>query len=150
MDWTTFVADNIIWAWLIVGLGLVALEITVPGALLIWMGVAAIATAILLKLFTIGTALQFALFGILAIVFVCLAVFFGKKKQNSTPEGQILNSRTAGYLGREVTLIDAIEQGDGRVQLDDSVWRVTGVDMPLGAKVRIVGARGAVLLVEPV
>lgn len=48
-----------------------------------------------------------------------------------------------------MVLEQAIEQGFGRVVLGDSVWRVSGPDLPVGQRVRIVGSQGAVLVVEP-
>ena len=47
-------------------------------------------------------------------------------------------------------LAEAIKDGIGRVHIEDSVWQVTGPDLPAGASVRIVGAKGPVLVVEPV
>ena len=38
--------------------------------------------------------------------------------------------------------------GRGQIKVDDTNWRVTGPDLPSGAKVRVAGADGAVLAVE--
>jgi inner membrane protein len=37
----------------------------------------------------------------------------------------------------------------GKVHVDDTQWRVSGVDSPAGKRVRVVGVDGAVLRVEP-
>ena len=41
----------------------------------------------------------------------------------------------------------AIGPGHGRVRIGDSTWLAAGPDLPAGSRVRIVGARGALLLV---
>ena len=43
----------------------------------------------------------------------------------------------------------AIVQGRGRVQIADAYWDVNGPDLPAGTQVRIVGADGMTLVVEP-
>jgi membrane protein implicated in regulation of membrane protease activity len=54
------------------------------------------------------------------------------------------------YLGRELTLLDAVEQGMSRVHLDDTVWTVRcPVPLPAGSRVKVVGADSHILLVEP-
>ena len=60
-----------------------------------------------------------------------------------------LNKRGARLEGRTFTLSEAIEQGTGRIKVDDSIWRVTGPDAPAGAKVKVTGVEGATLTVEP-
>ena len=41
-----------------------------------------------------------------------------------------------------------IAGGQGRIRVDDSVWRITGPDAPAGASVRVVRVDGATLVVE--
>ena len=51
------------------------------------------------------------------------------------------------YVGTEAVLVEAIGPGHGRVRIGDSTWLAAGPDLPAGSRVRIVGARGALLLV---
>lgn len=60
-----------------------------------------------------------------------------------------LNRRTEKYLGKSVFLVQAIVNGRGLVSIDDSYWRVSGIDMPAGSLVNIVAIDGLVLKVEP-
>jgi membrane protein implicated in regulation of membrane protease activity len=60
----------------------------------------------------------------------------------------MLNQRGAQYIGRTFALVEAIEGGSGKVHVGDTVWLVEGGDAPVGARVRVVGVRGAVLQVE--
>jgi len=40
--------------------------------------------------------------------------------------------------------------GEGRVRVGDSVWKVRGEDLPAGTKVAVKGVDGTILLVEEV
>lgn len=60
-----------------------------------------------------------------------------------------LNSRAAQLKGRTFNLTTPIEGGRGAVKCDDTVWQVEGPDMPAGQRVRVVGASGMLLQVEP-
>jgi membrane protein implicated in regulation of membrane protease activity len=53
-------------------------------------------------------------------------------------------------IGRVVPLERAIVNGQGRVQIADAYWDVTGPDLPAGATVRIVAADGMTLKVQQV
>jgi non-homologous end joining protein Ku len=54
------------------------------------------------------------------------------------------------YIGHIYPLAEAIQSGTGKVQVGDTVWLVNGGDAPVGARVRVIGVRGAVLQVENV
>jgi membrane protein implicated in regulation of membrane protease activity len=45
------------------------------------------------------------------------------------------------------TLEKPIIDGSGTIRVDDTIWRVTGPDVPAGSRVRIVQADGASLTV---
>jgi len=59
-----------------------------------------------------------------------------------------LNQRGQQYLGRTVTLNQAIVNGRGSARLDDTVWQVSGPDLPTGQTVSVTGIRGNTLLVK--
>ncbi|HEY1153047.1 MAG TPA: NfeD family protein, partial [Pseudolabrys sp.] len=61
-----------------------------------------------------------------------------------------LNRRGASYVGRQFTLAEPIVNGVGRLRVDDSQWRISGIDAPAGVTVRVVRADGATLHVERV
>jgi inner membrane protein len=60
-----------------------------------------------------------------------------------------LNRRGAQLIGRQVQLAQAIEHGEGRVRVGDGEWIALGPDLPAGNWVRITGAEGTALRVEP-
>ena len=43
-------------------------------------------------------------------------------------------------IGRTATLTEPITEGRGRIKLGDTMWRVTGPDLPAGTQVRVTGA----------
>jgi hypothetical protein len=54
-------------------------------------------------------------------------------------------------VGRDFLLERAIVNGAGAIRVHDSVWRVTGPDLPAGARVRVTAVEEGVLLrVEPI
>jgi membrane protein implicated in regulation of membrane protease activity len=59
-----------------------------------------------------------------------------------------LNRRAQQYVGRRFTLDEPIVNGYGKLRVGDSVWSVSGSDLPAGTQVTVTGTSGVVLLVE--
>jgi membrane protein implicated in regulation of membrane protease activity len=144
-----FIAANGPWAWIVAGLLLLALELVAPGGFLLWMGISGIVTGLVVLFWAIGWPLQWLIFGVMSLVTIALWVRWTRSRPTPTDRPH-LNQRAEQFIGQEAVLEQAIEQGFGRVALGDTVWRVTGVDLPAGQRVRIVGYEGAVLKVEAV
>jgi inner membrane protein len=137
------------WFWLSLGFILGAVEMIAPGFFLMWLGLAAIIVGMLTWALPISLPLQVALFAIISV----LTVYAGKKFLKDNPiesDDPKLNNRGARLTGEIVTVIEAITDGHGRVRVGDTDWNARGADAAVGAKVRVVGADGAVLLVEVV
>jgi inner membrane protein len=137
------------WWWLIAAAILGILEILLPGVFLVWMAAAAAVTGIVVALLPLPFPFQLALFGLLAMA----AVFGGRRvyERNPVPTSDpLLNDRTARLIGQTVQVVTAIENGEGRVKVGDSVWTARGPDAPAGARMRVTGAEGGCLRVEPV
>lgn len=149
MQVVQFLADNGPWSWIVAGLVLLALELVVPGGYLLWMGVAGLAVGLLTLFQPIAWPLQWLIFGGLSLVAIFLWVRFnrGRETANDSP---FLNRRADRFLGHEAVLEQPIVGGFGRLVLGDSVWRISGSDLPAGARVKVVGSEGAVLKVEQV
>lgn len=136
------------WAWLIAGLVLVGLETLAPGVFLVWLGIAAILTGLADYLFDLAWQPAFVLFAVLAIA----AVIAGRALTRTRSTGQsgegMLNRRGEALVGRRFTLDQPIQAGEGRIRVDDSVWRVLGPDLPAGEVVQVTRIEGATLMVE--
>lgn len=141
-----FIANNGAWSWVVAGLVLLALELVAPGGVLVWLGAAALVTGGLALLVNVYWPLQFVVFGVLALAAIWL--WLRTRKQEVPTDRPYLNRRAERFIGREVVLDEPIRDGQGRVALGDTTWRVTGPDLAAGAKVRVVDADGAVLKVE--
>lgn len=144
-----FISANGPWAWIIAGLVLLALELVVPGGFLLWMGISGIVTGLVALFWAIGWPLQWLIFGLLSLVSIALWVRWTRSRPTPT-DRPYLNRRADQFVGLEAVLEQPIQQGFGRVVLGDTVWRVSGADLPVGQRVRIVGHDGAVLKVEAI
>lgn len=149
MQIVDFIAANAHWSWIVAGLILLALELAVPGGFLLWMGISGIITGLATMFWPIGWPLQWLIFGVLSLVTIALWVRWSRSRPTPT-DRPYLNRRADQLIGQEAVLEQAIAQGFGRVVLGDTVWRVSGGDLPVGQRVRIVGSEGAVLKVESV
>lgn len=149
MQVVDFIAANGHWSWIVAGLILLALELLLPGGFLLWMGISGIITGLVTMFQPIGWPLQWLIFGVLSLVTIAIWVRWNRSRPALT-DRPYLNRRADHLVGQEAVLEQAIEQGFGRVVLGDTVWRVSGTDLPVGQRVRIVGSEGAVLKVEAV
>lgn len=137
------------WIWLIAAAVLGIAELLMPGVFLIWLAAAAAVTGFAALLFDAPLAFQFALFALLAIA----AVYSGRRWYSANPvesADPLLNDRAARLVGQTVVVVEAIAGGTGRVRVGDSVWNARGEDAEVGARVRVTGAEGTCLKVEPV
>jgi inner membrane protein len=134
------------WHWMVLALALAALETFIPGAVAIWFAVAAGVVGLLLVVIPMPWQWQWILFAVLGIVAMLVYRNYVRKHPESTEQPK-LNLRGQQYVGAEFTLVEAIEQGVGKVRVGDSVWKVAGPDLPVGARVRVTGVDGAVLTV---
>lgn len=136
------------WTWWILGLALLAVEVIAPGFFFLWFGVAAILIGVSALLIDWPWQLQIVGFGILSVI----SAVIGRKLlgyRDVQSEDPHLNIRTARLKGRTFVLSEPITAGSGRMKVDDSVWRVTGPDLPAGATVMVTGSDGTTLTVEP-
>ncbi|GGZ53372.1 membrane protein [Lysobacter xinjiangensis] len=136
-------------AWALAALGLIAAEVIAPGAFMLWLGIAAAATCLIVfalpELPVIAQMLVFAVLSV-ASVLAYRHWFRGAGRSSDQPA---LNRRAEQLIGRVEPLVAPIVDGRGRVQIADALWDVEGPDLPVGTRVRIVGVRGMTLEVRP-
>ena len=143
------------WNWMVLGFVLLALEIVIPGIFLLWIGIAALLTgALSLQLWEWGFwtwQAQVIVFLALSLVSAYIGSRIAGSKQAKSDQ-PLLNRRGEQLLGRTATLSEPIREGRGRIQLGDTLWRVSGPELPIGTRVRVVGAteNDLELVVEPV
>ncbi|QSA96481.1 NfeD family protein [Methylococcus sp. EFPC2] len=139
--------EIVFWHWWAFGALLLILELLAPGMFFLWMAEAAGVTGLLLWMFpTLPLEYQVIAFSVMSIA--SIGVFRKYLKKHPIVSDQpLLNRRTAIYIGRVFTLEQPIINGQGRIHVDDTSWKIHGDDCPAGTKVRVVDADGVVLKV---
>ena len=153
MDWAASwnaIAGSPGLAWLILAAVLALTELLLPGVFLVFVAAGAAFTGLAALIFPgIAPLFQVALF----IAATSAAVAFGRRwyMRHPAPNADpLLNDRVARLIGQVVTVAEPIRSGRGKVRVGDGEWLAHGPDAPAGAQVRIVGAEGTSLVVEPV
>lgn len=144
------------WSWLFLAIILFALETVIPGVHLLWFGLAALIVAVAalgLESLSPGALEVFSwpwqLIAFAIVSFV--TVFFVRRyahPENAESDEPDLNIRGAQYLGRTVIVAAQIKDGRGKVRVGDTLWPAQGEDIPVGARVKVTGVNGTVLVVE--
>ncbi|HAI59140.1 MAG TPA: hypothetical protein DCM32_04610 [Xanthomonadaceae bacterium] len=135
--------------WASLALGLIALETLVPGAALVWLGLAA-GVMLLLVVFVPDLPLFWQAVLFIGLSFAIVGVYWTRLRKTGIATTQpLLNRRGAQLVGQVHALESAIENGRGRLKIGDAFWSVSGPDLPAGTRVRIVAATSMVLEVEP-
>ena len=136
------------WYWWVAGLAFLAIEVFAPGAFFLWMGIAAgVVGAALLIDPDLSLETQLLIFAVLSVAAVVAWRIYLRKNPPQSDEPS-LNRRGAQYIGRSFALSEAIDNGVGKIHVDDTTWKVKGPDLPEGAKVRVTAAEGTLLVVE--
>lgn len=147
MNWADGIADH--WLWLIAASVLGIAEIIIPGAFLMWIGIAALITGLVALVLPFGVPVQMAVFAITAIA----SVYIGRRVLMRNPivsDDPLLNDRGARLVGEIVTAVEIVDASQGRVKVGDGVWSARGATAAIGDRLRVTGIDGGVLLVERV
>jgi membrane protein implicated in regulation of membrane protease activity len=135
--------------WLVGALALAIAELIAPGFFMIFVAVGAAVTGfVVLAMPDLGWIVQALLFGAFSAAAIAIGRrWYHRSRIDSTSPD--LNNRTALLIGKTVEVSEPIVAGEGRVIVGDGAWTAKGPDTPVGARVKITGATGSVLLVEP-
>ena len=138
------------WYWAVLGAVFAVIEVAVPAMVCIWLAAAALGVAAISWRYPgLAWEHQALIFAALAVASVALGRTAFVRGKASESEAR-LNRRAESYVGRMFTLDGAIVDGRGRLRVDDTVWLVSGPDLPTGTRVRVTGAENTLLRVEPV
>jgi membrane protein implicated in regulation of membrane protease activity len=136
------------WHWWIAAAVLAVLETFMPGAVAIWFAASALAVGALLLVIPLPWQLQLVVFGVLG--FTAMLAWRRYRPQATAESAQpTLNQRGVHYIGQCYVVVEPLRNGTGKVRIGDGVWLARGADQPEGARVRVTGIDGAVLIVEP-
>jgi len=145
-----FLGQIVYWHWLVLGLFFIGLEMLEGSGNFVWLGISALVVS-LIQFFapSLPWLAQIVIFAASAIV----SIYFWKSYKKANPDKDnfpTLNQRGSNYIDRVVTLSEAIVDGEGKVNVSDTIWKVRGPDTAAGTKVKIRAVDGTSLIVEPV
>lgn len=136
------------WHWWVLAALLITIEIFAPTTVFLWTGISAVAVGLMLFVAeSTSWQLQLLVFSALSVGSVLGWRQYARLRPTRSEE-PTLNRRAEQYVGRQLTLDNPIVNGEGRITIDDTAWRIEGGDLEAGARVKVVGVDGATLRVE--
>ncbi len=141
------------WSWWVLGLVLFGLEILAPGTFFLWFGIAALVVGTISLFIAWSWQVQAVVFVVLAVVALVAGRILLRGKGTVVGADELkLNQRGVRLVGRRYVLAEPLANGAGHLRIDDTIWRITGPDLPAGTRVEVLSADGALLtvgVVEP-
>lgn len=137
------------WYWFSAALLLFLLELMVPGAFLVWIGLGAAMVGVFLAVFP-QAPLELALLVLAASVIVSVLLGVYVQKQRASNQTSLIEQGLAMYLGREFVLEVPIKpQQTVQIRLDDTFFSATStVHLVSGQLVRVKAVQGNTLYLE--
>jgi membrane protein implicated in regulation of membrane protease activity len=136
------------WHWMALGVALAAIETVVPGAFFLWLGIAAIVTGVVKLLFAgMGWEGQAIVFGVCAVFSTVIWIMLWRRRPIDTDK-PLLNDRGERMVGLQLTLEEAMANGEGMAKVGDTMWKIRGPDFVRGTRVKVVDVQGTVLIVD--
>ena len=137
------------WHWIGLAGILFIIEILTGTGFLLWLGISATLTGVVLLVFSsIAITTQLLIFAALSI----LIALGWKQYLHYYPirtDRPRLNKRAEQYIDREFTLETSIINGQGTVRVDDTIWQVRcNEKLTAGSSIRIIGAEGVILIAK--
>lgn len=137
------------WNWFAFSLALIILDLIIGANFaLLCFGVASGGVGLLLAMkLPISWPWQVSLFAILSLLSFGLW-YIVINKHRKPPEANDLNMGYQKHIGHIYTVITPIKDGEGKVRIGSSPWRVIGPDLPKGAKVKVISVHESTFVVK--
>jgi inner membrane protein len=140
----------VFWYWWVIALILLVVEILAPGFFFLWMAISGFVTgALVLLIPAMSMNMQVLIFSVLSVVTILVWKLYGKKHPVES-DHPLLNKRGVQYIGRVFSLHEPIKNGQGKIKVDDSIWKVHGEDCDINTRVKVTACRGTVFDVEKI
>jgi membrane protein implicated in regulation of membrane protease activity len=131
--------------WLVCGLALLGIEAIAPGAFMMWLGLAAFGTGLVVLASGIGFELQVLTCATLAALSLSVGLALRRRPAR-------LNTQQAGLAGRSAIAL-SFNGREGRVRVGDSDWAARlppdVAEPAAGTRLRVKDVDGTVLIVRP-
>ena len=139
------------WHWVTFGLILLGLELLGATGFLLGIATSALVVGLAAWIFdSFGVLGQMLLFAILSLVYSWVWFQFFRRRTGAMDETTLINNRAAQLVGTVTEASADVTGGQGRIALGDTLWRVhTTADIRKGQQIRVIGADGMELEVEP-
>ena len=144
--------EIVFWHWWVVAVVFLALEMIAAAYFFLWLGSsAALVGLVLFVMPDLDVNLQFGIWAMASIISVTAWYFLRKStKPEKEDEGLVLNQRGKQYVGRTFTLEEPVVNGQGKINVDDSTWKIEAdTDFETGMKIEVIAVEGTVLKVKP-
>lgn len=147
-----YIAQNPHGFWLSLGGVLLAAELLGAGGYLLWCGISALLVGLLTWVLPFGWEWQATLFAIITVATALLWWRWLRRRQPvSKNNDDLLNQRSRQLIGARATLEAPIVNGNGRIRIGDSSWRVTcSQELPIGIVVEVIDVEGITLVVKSI
>ena len=117
------------WHWWVIGIVFVVLEVFSPAAFFLWLGLSAgIVGLFMLVQPEMTWEWQLTLFALFSVISTVAGRRWFASNQKETDQ-PALNRRGEQYVGRTFTLREPIVNGTGKIKVDDTTWKISGMDM---------------------
>ncbi len=137
------------WTWWIVAALMFLLELVAPAFFFLWLGVAAMLTALMLYVVETGWQGQLGAFAVFSLISLALSRLLAARRPSQTDQ-PLLNRRDESLVGNDYVLVEPIRNGRGWIRVHDTIWQVQGPDLDAGVRVRVAASKDGILTVEPV
>lgn len=148
MEW---LAEISAWHWASLAIILLVLETLGTAGFLIGSAIAAFLMAAIMAIAPeINWKWQLTIFSISAVVFslIYLKRFANFNENTDQPN---LNNRAAQLIGKRYTLKEAIINGQGRIQISDTFWKVScDYDLEATTQIEVIAVDSMTLIVKSV
>lgn len=147
LDGTLFTPEVI---WFLIGVGLLLLELVVPGLIFVFFGIGAWVTAAVLLGVDLSLNSQLLLFSLTSVgSLLLLRKSLRKKYMDVSING--VEETDNGFIGSQAISLTEIEPGkDGKVEFNGSQWEACSTSkIESRMAVTIVGMKSIKLIVEP-
>jgi len=136
--------------WLILGVGLLILEVMTPGLISLFFGMAALTVALIAWVFPFSQTLQWLFFSVFSVAYILLLRKTLKKVFNGDKE--VSDRVNDEFTGRLAVVVDVIAPTKpGRVEFNGSTWTAEAdAELQRDQAVRILSKKNLTLKVEAV
>jgi len=148
MEWLNEISA---WHWASLAVILLVLEILGTAGFLIGSAIAAFLMSAIIAIFPeIDWKWQLAIFSSMALIFslIYLKRFANFNENTDQPN---LNNRAAQHIGKRYTLSEAIVNGQGRIQVGDTFWKIScDDDLAASTQIEVTAVDSMTLIVKSV